>query len=356
MLADQFKKRAGSALRQEIPAIRQALYKASQARQVTWEQVEEIETLLDLRASIAETATPKPRRSTKGQTLETRPLRCARMPRRSIPYRFVRSHGIMPVLDVFLSSGQVRTLQYLICRTGRGHAFTTLTSWLAADLGWHIRTIQLHLRALRLQGYILTSAPDPKTHRITITLTARCEVAPPRVRKKTGPQTQDLKGGATNRSSSTNETSSKRKKGATSSAEAAAAVEASTPAPSSRGAPEHESCGLPPQASAPNANRDPTLEWRQGVSGKAGGASGATAGPVLARRPDTASVAPVGGQEGAGRSQIPDSARAPSAASAEPRGKDCRPPPDAPEPDPELDAARRAAAADWARARIRGRV
>jgi hypothetical protein len=299
---------------------------------------------------------PLQRRSTKGKTFETRPMRCARMPRRSVPYRFVRSHGIMPVLDVFLSSGQVRTLQYLICRTGRGHAFTTLTSWLAADLGWHVRTIQLHLRALRLQGYILTSAPDPKTHKITLTLTARCEVAPPRVRKKTGPQSQDLKGSAANRSSSTDETSSKRKEGANSSAGAGAEVEASAPAPASRRTPEHESCGLPPQASAPNANRDPTLEWRQGVSGKAGGASGATAGPVLARRPDTASVAPVGGQEGAGRSQIPDSARAPSAASAEPRGKDCRPPPDAPEPDPELDAARRAAAADWARARIRGRV
>ena len=127
---------------------------------------------------------PPPRRSTRGKTLETRPMRCARMPRRSVPYRFVRSHGIEPVLDVFLSSGQVRTLQYLICRTGRGHAFTTLTSWLAADLGWHVRTIQVHLRALRRQGYILTSAPDPKTHKITSTRTARCEVAPPQVRKK----------------------------------------------------------------------------------------------------------------------------------------------------------------------------
>ena len=64
---------------------------------------------------------------------------------------------------------------------------------------------------------------------------------------------------------------------------------------------------------------------------------------------------PCGGPEDARRPQTPDSARAPSAASAEPRGKDSRPP-DAPEPDPELDAARRAAAADWAMARIRGRV
>jgi hypothetical protein len=340
MLADQFKKRAGSALRQEIPAIRQALYKASQARQVTWEQVEEIETLLDLRASIPETETPKPRRSTQGKTFETRPMRCARMPRRSVPYRFVRSHGIEPVLDVFLSSGQVRTLQYLICRTGRGHAFTTLTSWLAADLGWHVRTIQVHLRALRLQGYIRVSAPDPKTHKITITLTARCEVAPPQVRKKTGPQPQDPKGSATNRSSSTDDTRSKK------------------PRPRAAEALKHRSSksGLPPQASAPNANRDPTPEQRQqGVFGKAEGASCATAGPVLARRPAIAPAASRSGQEGAHRPQIPDSARAPSAAAVEPREKDCHPP-DAPEPDPELDAARRAAAADWAMARIRGRI
>ena len=338
MLADQFRKAAGSALRQEVPAIRQVLYKASQARQVTWEEVEEIETLLDLRASIPETETPPPRRSTKGKTLETRPMRCARMPRRSVPYRFVRSHGIMPVLDVFLSSGQVRTLQYLICRTGRGHSFTTLTSWLAADLGWHVRTIQVHLRALRLQGYILTSAPNPKTHKITITLTARCEVAPPHVRKKTGPQSQNLKGGATNRSSSTDDTQSKK------------------PRPGTTEALNHEEKGSshPPQASAPNANRNPAPEQRQhGVFGKAEGASRATAGPI-ARRPDIAPAASRGGQEGARRPQTPDSAQAPSVASVEPREKD-RHPPDAPEPDPERDA-RRAAAADWAMARIRGRV
>ena len=41
MLADQFRKRAGSALRQEIPTIRSVLYQAHQAGQVTWEQVEE---------------------------------------------------------------------------------------------------------------------------------------------------------------------------------------------------------------------------------------------------------------------------------------------------------------------------
>ena len=63
---------------------------------------------------------PRVRRSTKGKTLESRRLRCARVPRRSLPYRYVRRHGVMAVLDVFLSSGQVRTLQYLICRTGKG--------------------------------------------------------------------------------------------------------------------------------------------------------------------------------------------------------------------------------------------
>jgi hypothetical protein len=303
---------------------------------------------------------PPPRRSTKGKTLETRPMRCARMPRRSVPYRFVRSHGIEPVLDVFLSSGQVRTLQYLICRTGRGHSFTTLTSWLAADLGWHVRTIQVHLRALRLQGYIRVSDPDPKTHKITITLTELCEAPPPHVRKKTRPQNLTLQGGTANGSSPTDETSSLRKKGvatielyvperesrANPSAEAGAAVEASALAPSSRGAPKHESCGLQPSASEPNANHDPALEPRGGVFGEAEGASDATVGPVLARSPGSAPAKARSGQEGAGRLRTPDSARAPSAPSAEPRGTDGHPP----------DAARRAAAADWARARIRGKV
>jgi hypothetical protein len=356
MLADQFRKAVGSALRKEIPAIRSVLYQAHQAGQVTWEEVEELETLLDLRAAIPEAETPKPRRSTKGKIFETRPMRCARMPRRSVPYRFVRSHGIEPVLDVFLSSGQVRTLQYLICRTGRGHSFTTLTSWLAADLGWHVRTIQLHLRALRLQDYIRVSDPDPKTHRITITLTTRCEVAPPHVRKKTGPQSQDLKGAATNRSSSTDDTRSLRKKGANPSAETGAAVETSAPAPASRGAPEHESCGLPPRASTPDANRDPAQEPRQQeASGEAEGTSGATAGPVLARRPAAGAVAARERREGAGRAQTPNSARRPPAGFPETSGEprelpDIGLPPDAPESE------RRAAAADWARARIRGKV
>src|SRR6188472_2790908 len=100
---------------------------------------------------------PRVRRSTKGKTLESRRVRCARVPRRSLPYRYVRRHGVMAVLDVFLSSGQVRTLQYLICRTGKGFSFTTLTSWIAADLGWCVRTIQKHLRELRHQGYVLVS-------------------------------------------------------------------------------------------------------------------------------------------------------------------------------------------------------
>ena len=109
---------------------------------------------------------PRVRRSTKGQTLESRRLRCARMPRRSLPYRYVRRHGVMAVLDVFLSSGQVRTLQYLICRTGKGFSFTTLTSWIAADLGLCVRTIQKHLRELRLKATCSTSVrrPHPQDH------------------------------------------------------------------------------------------------------------------------------------------------------------------------------------------------
>ena len=152
------------------------------------------------RSWISAPRSQRPRRRSRAGRPRARPSRPGRCAAPGCPGARSRTAscaatGSMPVLDVFLSSGQVRTLQYLICRTGRGHAFTTLTSWLAADLGWHVRTIQVHLRALRLQGYILTSAPDPKTHKITITLTARCEVAPPQVRKKTGPQSRGFKRG-----------------------------------------------------------------------------------------------------------------------------------------------------------------
>ena len=153
---------------------------------------------------------PRQRRSTKGKTLESRRLRCARMPRRSLPYRYVRRHGVMAVLDVFLSSGQVRTLQYLICRTGKGFSFTTLTSWIAADLGWCVRTIQKHLRELRHQGYVLTSVDD-RSHKITITLTEKCEVAPASVQKKMA-QSLTNKGSTTTRSSYTHAIRSSEKK------------------------------------------------------------------------------------------------------------------------------------------------
>jgi hypothetical protein len=354
MFANEVRRAIEAAPRTEHPAIRSALYQARQAGQVTWEEVEEIEALLELRAAPTGPETlpvgALARRSTQGKAFETRSMRCARMPRRSVPYRFVRSHGIMPILDVALSSGQVRTLQYLICRTGRGHSFTTLTSWLAADLGWHVRTMQVHLRALRLQGYIRVSDPDPRTHLITITLTERCEVAPPWVRKKTRPQTQDLKGGATNQNSPTDDMKLE-KKGTNSSAETGAAVEASAPAPASRRAHEGES-GFPPRTSAPSTNRATTSEQpQQGVFGEAEGTSRATAGPVLARRPDIAPAAAPGGQEGADRTQIPADARGPSAASGEPRAMpDLGLPPDA------TEAERRAALADWGRARVRGQV
>ena len=288
---------------------------------------------------------PPPRRSTKGQTFETRPMRCARMPRRSVPYRFVRSHGIMPVLDVFLSSGQVRTLQYLICRTGRGHSFTTLTSWLAADLGWHVRTIQVHLRALRLQGYILTSAPDPKTHKITITLTARCEVAPPHVRKKTGPQSQDLKGGATNRSSSTDETSSLRKKGANPSAETGAAVGASAPAPASRGAPEQRAAAFLHKPLCPMRIATPPRNTRaRGIrQSRRRFQRHSRPGPRQKAR-----SCPCGARWRAGEGwPLADTGQRPRAVCGLRRAQS---------PTSELDAARRAAAADWAMARIRGKV
>jgi hypothetical protein len=188
MLYDRYLASIASAQAHALPALLAALSKDLLAGHLTDEQYEELAGRIAERqqAWLDEERAPlgqRPKRKPRAP-LVTRPRRCAEQPRLSMPYRFVRRHGIMPILDVHLSSSAVRTLQYLICRTGKGHVLTTLTMRIAQDLGWCKRTIQKHLLMLQDHGYIIRSDPDPKTKMIRITLTERCEVAPARVQKR----------------------------------------------------------------------------------------------------------------------------------------------------------------------------
>jgi hypothetical protein len=135
-----------------------------------------------------------PRRSTKGQKYVTRKMRVQN--RRTFPYRYIRRHGVMMILDGTIGPGPVRTLELIICRCGKNKTWTTLTSWIAHDLGLHVRTIQRHLNILRGK-YIAVSLPDAKTQKITIAPLAACEVQKPIVAKKAAESNFSSAGGAT---------------------------------------------------------------------------------------------------------------------------------------------------------------
>jgi DNA-binding MarR family transcriptional regulator len=200
----------------------------------------------------------KERSSTQGRSYVTRRERCKT--RESFPYRYVRRYGVAPVLDVNINAGQARTLAYLICRTGKGKSVSMRTSWIARDLGYHVRTIQLHLQALLQAGYIRLTTPHPMTKEVLITLRELCEVQPRSAFKK-AKQITDLRGVTAKKNSDTHETSSFKRepppktaqdvitdvvKGANSSREGGAALEGSTPPSHSRPA------GSPVSASPPN--------------------------------------------------------------------------------------------------------
>lgn len=184
---------------------RAILYAGLSEGRWSWTDVEAFETAFEADPRFY---LKKERTAPVGKKYVTRSMRCQK--RRAYPYRYIRRHGIAPVLDGTLSSGALRTLEFIIARCGKGQFWSTLTSWIAHDLGLHVRTIQNHLRALHGR-YIAVSSPDQKTQKITITVLPSSEVQPPRVFKKMRETQAALDVGA-KKISPTHETSSEKKK------------------------------------------------------------------------------------------------------------------------------------------------
>lgn len=88
--------------------------------------------------------------------------RTARCVERAIRFhgRFIRRQSLAPTLDVRLSSGCVRTLNYIVARCGRKAVWETWTVNIAKDLGFCARTVRVHLRTLVDTGYLYRSDPD----------------------------------------------------------------------------------------------------------------------------------------------------------------------------------------------------
>lgn len=88
--------------------------------------------------------------------------RAARCVDRAIRFhgRFIRRQSLAPTLDARLSSGCVRTLNYIVARCGRKAVWETWTVNIAKDLGFCARTVRVHLRTLVDTGYLYRSDPD----------------------------------------------------------------------------------------------------------------------------------------------------------------------------------------------------
>jgi hypothetical protein len=88
--------------------------------------------------------------------------RAARCVERAIRFhgRFIRRQSLAPTLDARLSSGCVRTLNYIVARCGRKAVWETWTVNIAKDLGFCARTVRVHLRTLVDTGYLYRSDPD----------------------------------------------------------------------------------------------------------------------------------------------------------------------------------------------------